>query len=166
MGLDELDFKMRSATEQDEAFLGRMLWMAVHWRDLPDRQGSVPHEVFRYTEGFGRRGDHGVIATHENCDVGAAWCRLLVAPNRGYGYIADDVPELSLAVMPQFRDQGIGTALLDHLLSEAALHFDSISLSVESDNAALSLYERHGFAMVEVNEGSWTMDKVLTQGTE
>jgi hypothetical protein len=33
--------------------------------------------------------------------AGAAWCRLLSGADRGYGYVADDIPEVALAVSPE-----------------------------------------------------------------
>ena len=41
-----------------------------------------------------------------------AWLRRFTAAEPGYGYVADDVPELSIAVYPEFRRQRVGTLLL------------------------------------------------------
>ena len=159
---DELAFTTRQATWRDEAFLGQMLWIATHWRDPPGPGRVIPSEPSRYTDGFGRRGDHGLIATWGASPVGAAWCRLLIAPNGGYGYLADDIPELSLAVLPQYRGKGVGSELLVQLLAESMGVFDAVSLSVEPDNPAVAMYERLGFTKVGEIQGSWTMSKPLT----
>lgn len=100
--------------------------------------------------GFGRVGDEGVVAERGGEAVGAAWVRLLPG---GYGFIAEDVPELSLAVRADAWRQGVATALLACLLSKVP----RVSLSVEPDNPALGLYGRFGFTKVGEVEGSWTM---------
>ncbi|MCO5180903.1 MAG: GNAT family N-acetyltransferase [Candidatus Promineofilum sp.] len=83
---------------------------------------------------------------------GAAWLRMLIAGRRGYGYVNDTTPELSIAVAPDYRGQGIGTRLLARLLQEAAGRYASVPLSVAPGNPAAQLYERLGFVIID-NEG-------------
>jgi ribosomal protein S18 acetylase RimI-like enzyme len=65
-----------------------------------------------------------------------------------------------MAVLPPYRDQGVGTALLAQLFAEAMPRFDAVSLSVSASNPALRLYERFGFLAVgEAAHGSLTMIK-------
>ena len=60
--------------------------------------------------------------------------------------------------MPSCRGKGYGDELLSGLLAQAKRDgFRQISLSVEPDNPALRLYERHGFEKVGESGGSWTM---------
>lgn len=93
--------------------------------------------------------------------VGAAWLRLLTGDERGYGWVDDATPELSMAVMPPWRGQGIGSRLLAALLDAAAERYDAVSLSVQADNSALRLYQRFGFEVV-ADGGTWyTMRKRL-----
>jgi ribosomal protein S18 acetylase RimI-like enzyme len=144
-----------------------MLWLAAHWRssDAPPAEPVVSPEIARYTDGFGRQGDHGLIATCRGTPIGAAWSRLLTASNVGYGYVADDTPELSIAVLPEHRGEGVGGKLIERLLSHLAADFDAISLSVEAANPARRLYERHGFATVRERGGALTMVKSLADRT-
>jgi GNAT superfamily N-acetyltransferase len=161
---DELGPAFRRAGGQDEPFLRRMGWIAVHWRtpDPPPLNPVVSPELSRYTEGFGgRNGDRGVVAGCGRGLVGAAWCRLLTKPNEGFGYVADDVPELSVAVLPDYRNRGVGRKLIDSLLLDAADDFEAISLSVEPDNPAFLLYKRLGFHVIGGSGGSLTMIKWL-----
>ena len=75
--------------------------------------------------------------------VGAAWHRLLPADDPGYGFVAADVPEVALGVVPDVRGRGIGTALMERLIEAAvASRVRALSLSVQRDNPALRLYER------------------------
>jgi GNAT superfamily N-acetyltransferase len=113
----------------------------------------------------GRPGDRGFIAEAGagGAPAGAGWFRLFPAADRGYGYVADDIPEIILAILPAFRGQGIGTSLLYHLIDQAQQDgYCGISLSVDPRNAAVRLYERTGFQYVRTDDGgSWTMRKRL-----
>lgn len=52
-----------------------------------------------------------------------------------------------MAVLVEWRKQGIGSALLQHLLNKARLlHFDSITLSAQV--SAIPFYEKMGFTRV------------------
>jgi ribosomal protein S18 acetylase RimI-like enzyme len=76
---------------------------------------------------------------------------------RGYGYVDDDTPELSMAVLPDYRGLGIGRRLLAELLDEAAHRYRAVSLSVATDNPARRLYERHGFVVLAFEGETATM---------
>ena len=137
-----------------------MVSLAAGWRD--GRHAVLTPAVARYVEGFGRTGDHGIVALRVGHRVGAAWYRLFSAPSGAYGYVADDIPELSLAVMPHARRSGVASSLLSQLLSDAGEQgLAGVSLSVEPDNPARSLYERVGFVKVADRNGAWTMLKTL-----
>jgi ribosomal protein S18 acetylase RimI-like enzyme len=102
-----------------------------------------------------------VVASASGEPVGAAWCRSFAAGNPGYGYVADDVPEVSMGVAVAWRGRGVGTALLAELIGRArARDLRRISLSVEDGNRARRLYERAGFTPVSRAGGSDVM--VLT----
>ncbi len=46
------------------------------------------------------------------------------------------LPILNIAVIPEFRNQGIGSMMLDQLLQEAGAIFEQISVSVLQDSKA------------------------------
>lgn len=52
---------------------------------------------------------------------------------------------IDIALLSQFRNTGIGTALLKDLLAEAAQAGQAVTIHVEKFNQALRLYERLGF---------------------
>jgi ribosomal protein S18 acetylase RimI-like enzyme len=90
---------------------------------------------------------------HHSPIIGAAWYRLFPADAPGYGFVAPGIPELAVAVVPEFRGMGVGTALLRALISRASeVGYRGISLSVDSRNPALGLYERLGFQVVKDGE--------------
>jgi ribosomal protein S18 acetylase RimI-like enzyme len=153
------EVEYRAATAADEPFLTEMLWLAFNWRKPPSQPPAVlPPVLSKYVQGFGRPGDTGVVAVRDGAPSGAAWYRFLPAGAKGYGFVSDEIPELSLAVSPAARRLGIATGVLERLLERAREQgVASISLSVEPDNPALLLYERAGFVRVGRVEGSVTM---------
>ena len=101
----------------------------------------------RYLDGWGRRGDIGVIAEMAGAPCGAAWVRLFAPEERGDGVIArPDTPELAIGVEPAQRGRGTGEAMLRDLLRRAReAGYARIVLSVNPLNPARRLYERCGF---------------------
>lgn len=55
---------------------------------------------------------------------------------------------VDVALLPEHRSRGIGTALLRALIAEAAANGQAVTLSVDRDSPARSLYRRLGFATV------------------
>ena len=103
---------------------------------------------------MGRPGDAGVVAvTADGARLGAAWYRLFSAEEPGWGFIAVDVPELAMGVVPEARGRGIGGALLDALLAVARDQgFRALSLAVDRQNPAHRLYERKGFREADISD--------------
>ena len=148
----------------DVKLLTRMLWVAFNWRNeaVSEQHWPDPAAAAKYVDGFGRHGDAGVIAADAGQGVGAAWYRLLPAEDPGYGFVAADIPEVTLAVASQARGRGIGTALMQRLLDRAlADRIKALSLSVEPDNPAMRLYLALGFERVGGSGGSITMLRTL-----
>lgn len=55
---------------------------------------------------------------------------------------------IDIALLPQFRGAGVGGSLLGELLGEAATRGDTVSIHVEHNNRAQTLYRRLGFQAV------------------
>ena len=121
----------------------------------PTRAGFVA----LYVKAWGRRGDTAVIALDKGFPVGAAWYRLFDRGRPGFGFVDERTPELAIAVVPNARGKGVGTALLKALLERArADSYPTVSLSVDRANAgAIELYDRHGFEQVAEDDDSVTM---------
>ena len=128
-----------------------MLKHAYHWRlnedpDLP---------VARYVNNWGRQGDAGLIAW-ENGPIGAAWYRVFPASAPGFGFVDEQTPELTIAVVPSRRGKGAGKELLEALLVRAREEgYAAVSLSSSPEQAAY--YERFGFGTVRESEHAVTM---------
>jgi ribosomal protein S18 acetylase RimI-like enzyme len=138
-----------------------MLVAAAFWRP-EGPSGSVSDamdrsELAHYVAGWPQPSDCGVIAEEER-PVGAAWFRFLPTANPGYGFVDAETPEVSMGVIPSRRGQGIGARLLNALVTQArAAGLATLSLSVEPENYARSLYERVGFQTIGAVGGSLTM---------
>jgi ribosomal protein S18 acetylase RimI-like enzyme len=156
-------WKIRLATQADVPFLREMLYEAVCWRPhqpRPPREEVLAEpELAKLLNGWGRKGDTAVVAEWEDgTPIGAAWYRFWTAANHSYGFVDADTPELGIAVHQEFRQQGIGTALLTALLEQARHSaIARISLSVEPENYSRALYEKLGFKKVGTSGTSWTM---------
>ena len=148
---------IRRAGPQDVPFLRDMLRHAYYWRVSTLTESGEP-PLQRYVERWGRPGDTALIAIQDFQPVGAAWYRLFKADHPGYGFVDEETPELSIAVVPSKRGSGLGSELLEALMERArADGYAAISLSVEKDNPAVALYERHGFVRVGEDDGAYTM---------
>jgi GNAT superfamily N-acetyltransferase len=61
---------------------------------------------------------------------------------------ASDIRIMDIAMAPEFRGLGIGTSLLQALVAEAEASGRKLSIHVEANNPARTLYERIGFRAV------------------
>ena len=144
------EMHIRPADPGDRPFLLAMLVEAVNWRGqllrTPAEVAADP-ALAHYLSGWQRPSDFGVVATSQAGEpIGAAWARSFDTGEPGYGFVADDVPEISMAVVSAFRGHGVGTRLLVALLQAArGRGYKALSLSVEDGNPARALYERAGF---------------------
>jgi GNAT superfamily N-acetyltransferase len=159
-------FHLRSITSTDGDFLLDMLVEAVNWdpnRQLGRSSVAADPVLSGYVRGWPRPGDLGVIAESGDKPIGGAWLRLFTAADPGYGYVADDIPELSMAVVATWRRCGVGRALLQEIIQRArSVGHRAISLSVERANFAHRLYRSEGFQIVDEGRDSDTMLKDLT----
>lgn len=96
----------------------------------------------------------GLISSHPLPDAGKAACgpRGAICPIRLLGYISlyavvDEMEVLNLAVLPEFRRQGLGARLLSLALQAGRkMGIEKVRLEArESNRAAISLYARFGF---------------------
>jgi ribosomal protein S18 acetylase RimI-like enzyme len=141
-----MDYVIRPLAAKDEPILWEMLYQGLSSRGgkkRPSREIVRRPEFSRYVEGWGRAGDAGFVA-HDKKDgslVGAVWLRQPIAKTHA-------PPELALAVKPEHRRHGIGTALLTQLV-RANPEQSTISLSFVAGKPVLRLYERFGFKALE-----------------
>ena len=129
-----------------------MLVAAVNWspewKPVSHRRVLSAHRTAHYVAGWPRDTDLGVIAEAGPGPVGAAWVRFFTADDPGYGFIAADVPELTVGVDAAWRGRGVGRCLLRAVAARAAAAgIRRVSLSVERKNFARGLYRSEGYVV-------------------
>lgn len=150
----------RPILQADTPFLWEMLYQALY---VPEGHPPFPREIIQqpeiaqYVQDWGQPDDEGLIACDDETPIGAVWIRRI----RAYGFVDDDTPELSLAMLPGYRGLGIGTKLMNELFALLQGRYAALSLSVSKENPALRLYERLSFEVVKDDGNSVTMKRLL-----
>jgi [ribosomal protein S18]-alanine N-acetyltransferase len=90
------------------------------------------------------------------------WYRFSSIEKPSFGFVDEDTPELGISVLPEYRNMGLGTILMNKMLHYAkSIGLKQISLSVDPKNFALTLYKKLGFKKIGESGSSWTMAKML-----
>jgi ribosomal protein S18 acetylase RimI-like enzyme len=152
-------FSTRPWIADDVAFLWDMLYLSIHvpaGSMPPSRSVLEAPDIAHYLRDFGSgRGDDAQIASADDGRrIAAAFCRCQPATDPGYGFVAEEIPEVGMAVVDGWRGRGVGRALLTELLGRHPV----MSLSVDADNdGARSLYESIGFVVLHRDGTAFTM---------
>ncbi len=167
MAMARPNYTTRLATLIDATFLREMLYEAASplRRDRPPPEELLAsRSVAGFIEGWGRPGDHGIIADAEFEPVGAAWFRVFPDDDPEGGFVGGETPEMLIALTPEHRGKGVGGLLLSALLDKAREEKKrSMGLNVPRANLpAVSLFRRHGFVVVREHQGVLTMQSSLT----
>ncbi|MBW9212416.1 N-acetyltransferase [Trueperella sp. zg.1013] len=86
--------------------------------------------------------------------VGAVWTRII----NDYGHVDEATPSLSISLLKEYRNLGIGTELMKQiLLTLKEREYKQVSLSVQKINYAVSMYKKVGFEVVRENEEDYVM---------
>lgn len=156
--------ELRACVPDITAVLRQLLYHAIFvppGEPAPNPEIMDQPELAAYTVGWGRPGDQAVFALKNGQVVGGCWTRLFPPEAPGYGTLDPGTPELSIAVLPGHRGQGLGNRMLTALLEAIQPDYDAVTLSVSKNNPALRLYRRYGFQMVEDHGNSLVMRKFL-----
>ncbi len=154
------EISLRPLQVSDEPFLWEMLYQALY---VPEGQPPFSRDILAepdiacYVRGWGRLGDWGLRACDSDKPVGAIWLRLWAGTERGYGFVDETVPEMSIAVLKEYRGFGLGTRLIREVIRIARPQVPGISLSVVESSPARRLYERLGFRTIGRVGGSLIM---------
>ncbi len=79
--------------------------------------------------------DLGLYALVDSTIVGAIWTRELES----------NIPQLSLAVKPEYREKGIATAMMEQFLLEAGVVYEKLEVETYGQTQLISFYEKFGF---------------------
>lgn len=139
--------QLRPAKEEDVEFL-RILYASTREEELAvtDWSEAQKREFCRlqFEAQAAHYREHYPAAEYAVIEHGGSRAGRLYV-NRG----EREIRIMDLALLPEWRGQGIGTALLRELQDEAASRSLRLSIHVEKFNPALRLYERLGFRPVE-----------------
>ena len=158
--------KIRPMQSDERRMMPDFMYEAVFQKD---ESRPIPRSVINeptvriYHERFGSCADDlCLLALAEGQAVGAVWTRLLNGPIKGYGYVDDTTPELSISVLKPYRAQGIGSALIQAMLTLLCERgYTQVSLSVTKENPAVRLYKRLGFVIVKETDEDYIMTYTL-----
>ncbi|MBY0430602.1 MAG: GNAT family N-acetyltransferase [Rhodospirillales bacterium] len=136
-------FTLRGETLDDVPFLER-LYVSVRWEELAPVAWPEEAKVaflqsqfalqYRHYAVHYAESDFGILE-HQGVPAG----RLYLFRGRR------DVRIVDVSLLPEWRNGGIGSALLGALFEEAAAEGRSVSIHVEKFNPAQRLYHRLGF---------------------
>jgi ribosomal protein S18 acetylase RimI-like enzyme len=137
---------LRAVAEHDEPFL-RQLYASVREDELAvvpwdeDEKDAFLRQQFDAQDAYYR--EHYDGASYHVIEVeGQPAGRLYLAR------WVDEIRIMDIALVPEYRGRGIGTALLRTLVEEGVRTGRRVSIHVEKHNPAWRLYERLGFEPV------------------
>jgi len=144
-----MNYQIRPIREAEIPQLKDFLYNAIF---IPEGVAAPPREIINdeslqvYIRNFGQEPDDRCLVAESNGKVvGAIWSRIM----NDYGHIAHDTPSIAISLYKEYRNQGIGTALLKHMLSLLkADGYKSVSLSVQKANYAMKMYQKAGFQVI------------------
>ncbi len=153
-----MDYIIRKIKESEYNVLSDFLYEAIF---IPEGVKAPPRDIINrpelqvYITDFGKdTGDYCFVAESDNKIVGAVWVRIM----NDYGHIDNETPSFAISLYSDYRNQGIGTALmktmLDLLKSE---NYKRASLAVQKANYAVKMYKNVGFEIVDENEEEYIM---------
>lgn len=108
-----------------------------------------------YISDFGKhKGDCCLVAELDKRIIGAVWVRIM----NDYGHIDDETPSFAISLYPEYRNHGIGTALMKSMLKLLkAENYKQASLAVQKANYAVKMYKNVGFEIVGENAEEYIM---------
>ena len=157
-----MDYNIREIIKEEYHLLKDFTYEAIF---TPEGMALPPREVLEdpllkvYYENFGGDvHDHGVVAEVNGCVVGACWVRIM----DDYGHVDDDTPSFAISLYKEYRNCGMGTAMLNRMLDILKEKgYKQASLSCQKANYAVKMYLNAGFRIVEENEEEYIMVRGL-----
>lgn len=157
-----MDYTIRELQKTEYPLLDHFLYEAIfipEGIEPPPKTIITSPELQVYVERFGElKDDRGLVAEVDGKIVGAVWVRIM----NDYGHIDDETPSLAISLYKEYRNFGIGTAMMREILALLKAHgYSRVSLSVQKANYAAKLYLKVGFEIVRENEEEYIMVNYL-----
>ncbi|KPN71884.1 MULTISPECIES: GNAT family N-acetyltransferase [Neisseria] len=156
-----MNYTIRELKQYETKLLDTFLYEAIF---IPDGVQAPPKSIIKhpdlqiYIADFGKKNDVCYVAEVEGKVVGAIWTRIL----NDCGHINDETPSLSISLLREYRNLGIGTELMKQmLLTLKAQEYKQVSLSVQKANYAVRMYKKAGFEIAHEHEEDYIMTRKL-----
>ena len=122
--------------------------------DKPPKSIIEQPELQVYIKDFGKADDWCLVAEVKGKIVGAVWVRIM----DDYGHIDNETPSFAISLYEEYRNMGIGTALMRDMLELLKKKgYEQTSLSVQKVNYAVRIYQKVGFEVIDENEEEYIM---------
>ena len=110
-----MDYIIREIRKNEYPILSDFLYEAIF---IPEGMDKPPKSIIKqpemqvYIEDFGKEDDWCFVAEIKGKIVGAVWVRIM----NDYGHIDDETPSFAISLFAEYRNMGIGTALMRNML--------------------------------------------------
>lgn len=153
-----MDYEIRPLRAEEADLLSDFLYEAIF---VPEGAAAPPRSIVEqpelqvYIVGFGTLKDDAALAAEVGGKaVGVIWARIM----DDYGHVDDGTPSLAMALCPEYRGLGMGTALMREMLTALAEKgYRQVSLSVQKENYAVGMYRKAGFEVIRDNGDEYIM---------
>jgi len=157
----DLNLIIRLIDNSEISELDKFLYEAIfipEGEDKPERDVIKLPELSVYIKDFEKSDDLCFVADLNGKLIGAIWSRIFSETEPGFGFIDTKTPELSMSVLKEYRNNGIGTKLLNIMIDKLIQSdCEQVSLSVDKINYAIKMYKEFGFETVDSDEDSVIM---------
>ncbi len=141
------EITFRPITEGDLDFLAR-LYASTRWEELQQVSWSDEQRLAFLRQQFDAQHtyymEHFVDAAFDLIVIGGEPAGRLYLDRR-----KDEIRLIDIALLPKFRNQGLGSRLMRDILTEGQESGLRVRIHVEGNNPALRLYQRLGFQTIE-----------------
>lgn len=153
-----MEYTIRKLKPEETSILDTFLYEAIF---IPEGVEAPPKDIIEqpelqlYIEDFGNReGDLCFVAEADHTVIAAVWVRIM----NDYGHVDAETPSLAISTLKEYRNYGIGTALMKRMLAELKERgCKQTSLSVQKQNYAVNMYKKVGYQIVDENEEEYIM---------
>ena len=152
-----MDYKIREIRKNEYPILSDFLYEAIF---IPEGMDKPPKSIIKqpelqvYIKDFGKADDLCLVVETKEKIVGAVWVRIM----NDYGHIDGKTPSFAISLYEEYRNLGIGTALMGAMLQLLKVKgYKQTSLSVQKANYAVKMYRKAGFEVVDENKEEYIM---------
>ncbi len=152
------NYIIREIHQDEIRLLNDFLYEAIF---VPEGVAAPPKSIIElpelqvYVNDFGnQKDDICLIAEADKKVVGAVWVRIM----NDYGHIDNNTPSLAISLYKEYRNLGIGSALMKEMLRVLKQKgYKKTSLSVQKTNYAVKMYKNVGFEVAAENDDEYIM---------